>query len=145
MRVSGALGTGVRSDPFQPGRQFTNDTADVYASGTLSEPTAGTIADFNNDGRLDFATADGSANHVSVYGGLGDGRFLSTVDLQAGNEPRALVVAAGINDVNDDGHADLIAANADGASVFLGEGRFVPDSASRHRGASLRPCGRRFQ
>ena len=114
-RVSVALGTGKQDVPFKPAQQFSNDTRTVYESGNLSEPSAVVVGDFNGDGRLDFATADGFGNHISVYSGLGDGRFVGVTQLQAGTEPRALVVAAGNNDVNDDGHADLIAANADGA------------------------------
>ena len=121
-RVSIASGTGNRIKPFLPAVQYSDDTNAMYSNGALSQPSAVVVGDFNLDGRLDFATADGTANVVSVYSGLGDGHFLSGNQLQAGNETHGLVVAADDNDLNDDGHADLIAANTDGASVFLGQG-----------------------
>jgi hypothetical protein len=107
-RISVALGNG--DGTFQRRREFYSDLT--------SEPWAAVVGDFNGDGRLDFATADHTANHASVFGGLGDGNFLGAAQLSVGKDPTSLAVA----DLNHDGQLDVIAGNADDASVLLGNG-----------------------
>jgi hypothetical protein len=74
-------------------------------------------ADFNNDGRLDVATANGSS--VSVLLGNADGTFQpaqnSTMDFGLGGSMTA-------GDFNSDGNLDLVNANADYVIVMLGNG-----------------------
>jgi hypothetical protein len=107
-RISVALGNG--DGTFQRRREFYSDLT--------SEPWAAVVGDFNGDGRLDFATADHTANHASVFGGLGDGNFLGAAQLSVGKDPTSLATA----DLNHDGQMDVIAGNADDASVLLGSG-----------------------
>ena len=93
------------------------------------EPRSVTVADFNNDGRPDLATAmsvffsDGTASGcLYVWLGKGDGTFLSPTHVSAG---LPLAVAAG--DFNNDHNSDLVVTyDHDGQSgffqVLLGDG-----------------------
>ncbi|HEX7139016.1 MAG TPA: FG-GAP-like repeat-containing protein, partial [Vicinamibacterales bacterium] len=91
-------------------------TAVNYASG--SAPQSVVAGDFNRDGKLDIATANNTANTVSVALGQGDGTFQSAADYSAGSAPRAVKAA----DVNGDGRLDLIVADSSSnqVSVLLG-------------------------
>jgi hypothetical protein len=95
-----------------------------------TNPQAVVTADFNNDGRLDLATADSGANTVSVLLGDGQGGFGGASHFAAGPSPHALVVS----DFNNDGRLDLAAANdtatGSGYDVSIlfgnGDGTFRP-------------------
>src|SRR5262249_54490235 len=64
-------------------------------------PQAVVTADFNNDGRLDLATANAGGDTVSVL--LGDGRGgFGAAKYSAATGPRSMAVA----DFNTDGHLD---------------------------------------
>jgi hypothetical protein len=71
------------------------------------------LADFNGDGNLDIAAADGT--FVAIYLGAGDGTFVDG-GTYATKNPAAAVAAA---DVNGDGKLDLI---TNGVDVLLGNG-----------------------
>jgi hypothetical protein len=72
-----------------------------------SSPEAVTLGDFNDDGRLDIATANYESDDASVFGGNGDGTFQPPVRVSAGVTPVAVAAA----DLNGDGKDDLIVAN----------------------------------
>jgi len=82
---------------------------------------SGVAADFNNDGKLDFAFAD-QAPKGKVYVGIGngDGTFAKPVIHSVDKNP--WVVATG--DFNRDGFADLVTVNngSGDISVLLGKG-----------------------
>ena len=81
-------------------------------------PNGVAIGDFNNDGFLDLAVADGS-DQVSVLLGNGDGTFQSGVNYAGGPNCAAIATA----DFNKDGQLDLVVANNGGsASILLGNG-----------------------
>jgi hypothetical protein len=61
------------------------------------------IGDFNNDGKLDFATLNGSA--VDVYLGNGDGTFQAAKTVTSGGTNPTAIVAA---DLNHDNKTDLV-------------------------------------
>jgi len=79
------------------------------------------VADFNRDGKLDFATGEKSYRTVSVLLGDGLGNLQPPTDFPTGSlDPQS--VAAG--DVNGDGNIDLLTANwgSNTVSVLLGNG-----------------------
>jgi Bacterial Ig-like domain (group 3)/FG-GAP-like repeat/FG-GAP repeat len=97
----------------------------------VSEGSPGSVlvGDFDGDGKLDLAI--GTTGDVAVLLGKGDGTFGAASMYAGGSDP--LFVAAG--DVNGDGYADLIAANADASTVSVlpgnGNGTFQsPESYS---------------
>lgn len=74
-------------------------------------PTSLVLADFNGDGKLDFATADRYPSHsgaATVVLGNGDGTFGTPVEYAVGLQPIAIDVA----DFDLDGHPDLVTANS---------------------------------
>jgi hypothetical protein len=76
-------------------------------------------ADFNDDGNLDLAVANETANDLRLFLGSGDGNFSLSTDLTISGGPSSLVVS----DFNQDGKLDLAVANQDGSmSVLLGQG-----------------------
>lgn len=86
-------------------------------------PTAMAVADFDRDGSLDLAVANGVDNTVSVLLGTGTGAFNPKTDFPTGTGPKAVVVA----DFNGDAKLDLAVANHDSTtgrtiSVLRGRG-----------------------
>jgi len=100
--------------------------AQSYAMGTAPEMAA--VADFNTDGKPDFATANFNANNLSIRLGDNLGGFSSPAvpEISAGATPRGIA----IGDFNRDGKQDLAAANygSGNISIRLGNnaGGFVP-------------------
>jgi FG-GAP-like repeat/Bacterial Ig-like domain (group 3)/FG-GAP repeat len=80
------------------------------------------IGDFNNDGLLDLAVANGHDNTVSILLGNGDGTFTQAAGspIPVGGFPYFLAVA----DFNGDGSADVAVTNStdNTVSVLLGNG-----------------------
>src|SRR5436309_7375319 len=88
--------------------------ATIFASG--SSPRAVALGDFNADGKLDLAVADGMGSAVWVLLGNGDGTFQTAVTYAAGGSPYAVVVG----DFNADSKLDLVVAvGSAGVSVLL--------------------------
>lgn len=101
----------------------------LYAVGTntsVSNPRI-TKGDFNNDGKMDLATANevGSSFEMSVLLNNGNGTFAASVSYTAGNNPGFNMPQCIVsNDFNNDNNADLALINMNGIalSVFLGNG-----------------------
>ena len=73
-------------------------------------PTAVVTGDFNGDGHIDWAVANGGDNNIWIYLGNGDGTAqIPTIVPLKGAAPTALAVA----DMNHDGKLDLVVAEAD--------------------------------
>jgi hypothetical protein len=92
---------------------------------TSVEPLSIVAGDFNGDGVLDLAVTNQNYGYpnpgiVTVLLGKGDGTFVAAKSLQTGSIP----YTASIADINGDGIADLVTANAGGNNfdVFLGVG-----------------------
>src|SRR5439155_663074 len=83
-------------------------------------PLSVAAGDFNGDGKLDLAVANGSSDNVAVLLGNGDGTFQTARTLAVGTVP--LSVAAG--DFNGDGKLDLAVTNrySNTVSVLVGNG-----------------------
>jgi FG-GAP-like repeat len=77
-------------------------------------------ADFNSDGKLDFAVVSSSADIVTIVLGNGDGTFQAPGAYSTGRGPSALVAA----DFNGDKRIDLAITNfyANSVSILLGKG-----------------------
>ncbi len=76
--------------------------------------------DFNNDGKIDIATANENTNNISILIGNGLGAFSSSTEFSVGNYPRSLTSA----DFNGDGKQDLAVGNfgSNNLSILLGNG-----------------------
>jgi hypothetical protein len=94
----------------------TFQAAMTYAAG--NNPFCITLGDFNGDGNLDLAVANGNSANVSVLLGKGDGTFQPAVNYPTGVFPDG--IAAG--DFNGDGKLDLAIANNTNVTVMLGNG-----------------------
>jgi hypothetical protein len=81
-----------------------------------SNPVAVVAGDFNKDGKLDLAVANGGSNNVSVLLGNGDGTFKAELNSSVLG-PGSLAVG----DFNGDGKLDLAVTNT-GVSILLGNG-----------------------
>ena len=83
-------------------------------------PYSGTTGDFNGDGKLDLATANGNSNNVSVLLGDGSGGFGTATNFSVGSNPYSVTTG----DFNGDGKLDLATANrnSNNVSVLLGDG-----------------------
>src|SRR5690606_40308692 len=82
-------------------------------------PLSVALADFNGDGRLDAAVANGGSfgqpslpadkGGVSILPGLGNGRFGEAASFAAGDRPLSILAFR----ADGDQHMDLAVANAD--------------------------------
>ncbi len=89
-----------------------------FATGTL--PLAVVSGDFNQDGKLDLASANQAAGTVSILIGNGSGGFAAATSVAVGAAPTA--ISSG--DFNNDGILDLATANQNAGtiSVLIGNG-----------------------
>src|SRR5262245_53896520 len=89
-------------------------------------PASVAVADFNNDGALDLATASSGSNAASVLRGNGDGTFQPVQNFGVGLYP-VFVVAT---ELNADNAPDLVAVNFSSGTVSVllgnGNGSFQP-------------------
>ncbi len=95
-------------------------------------PSPNEVADYDNDGFQDVATANYSPSTVSVVLGHGDGTFGPQQSIPVGTTPHGLATL----DVDGDGDLDLITANesANNMSRMLNNGSGVFGAASSFEG-----------
>src|SRR5437588_753589 len=113
-----ASGCGARSQNTTPKVVFSSVRTQVGTG-----PAAVVIADFDRDGKLDLAVANGGSRNVSILLGDGKGGFRQVAGspFPAGDNPNDIAVG----DVNGDGKPDLAFANHDTSylSVLIGDGK----------------------
>jgi hypothetical protein len=87
-------------------------------------------ADFNEDGRFDFAVGGSGVGGVEIFPGNGDGTF-ATSHVQAVGTPQDAISLSSLADFNEDGHADLLVddASTSGSTPLIlqghGDGTFT--------------------
>jgi len=120
----GAWSNGGQVDIFLGNGDGTFTAGGVYPTGVENSQAPDiAVGDFNGDGKLDLATANGySSNNVSILLGNGDGTFQPQVQYPAGLAAWGIIAA----DLNGDGKLDVAVANSDPSantvSVLLGKG-----------------------
>jgi streptogramin lyase len=98
----------------------------LYSTGVGSYPSSVTVADFNNDDRLDIAVANHDTSNIGIYLGFGNGTFgeQTTYSLASLSHPQSITVG----DLNNDSRMDVITANYDddtfGLILFYDNGAF---------------------
>ncbi len=105
---------------FMRGRgDFSFTAPNRMPTGQAPEPPL--VADFNNDGLRDIATASNDEHHVALLLGRGDGRFEAARKTRCGAGGHALVA----DDLDHDGELDLAVANihSHDVCVLRGDGR----------------------
>ncbi len=135
--VNPSPGGGVSNAVFftvTPPTSSVSMSESVIAS--AANPYAITVGDFNADGKLDLATANGSGS-FSVYLGNGDGTFAAAANYDIGQDVRSIVVG----DFDGDGKLDLAVGSVSSKIVCIllgkGDGTFQPCLNSSISGSAL--------
>jgi hypothetical protein len=111
------LGNGQGGFSLGPGSPFMASTS-VY---TFTKPSLH-LVDINEDGNLDFVTANGRRNTFATLLGDGRGKFAPgpVTSLDAGQA----YYSVAFGDIDGDGHLDVVIATS-GMGAGLGDGRLV--------------------
>lgn len=88
-----------------------------FALGGSSSPWYIAVGDYNGDGLLDLATANGGANNVGILLGAGNGSFSAATNFPAAVNSFPDSVVAG--DFNGDGKVDLATGNNGSSNVSI--------------------------
>lgn len=115
--LSAGLNTAKAQLNFAPAVEYSTDFG----------PYSVVSADFNNDGKMDIATANSSSDNFSVLLNNGNGTYTTALNYPAANGPTSLCTA----DFNEDGNMDLAIGNEQNNLVSThfgqGDGTFIYD------------------
>ncbi|CAF3764261.1 unnamed protein product [Adineta steineri] len=86
---------------------FVNDI--TYSTGNASQPCSVSVADLNNDNRLDFVVANSGINTISIFLSNGTGTFSNQITYSTGvsSQPYSVVIL----DFNNDTRLDIAVAS----------------------------------
>lgn len=89
-----------------------------------ANPTLLATGDFNGDGKLDIAVANGSTHTIQILLGNGDGTFTSGPSFSVGTSPASLPTSIAVGDFTEDGKLDLaVGVSPDSViEIFAGDG-----------------------
>lgn len=90
-----------------------------------THPSDVKIADLNGDGHMDIAVLNWKSRDISLFLGVGDGKFAARSDIPYGG---AAAYSLAIGDVDRDGKPDMVVADLLGAVYILhndGDGSFT--------------------
>ncbi|CAF3754506.1 unnamed protein product, partial [Adineta steineri] len=113
----------------------------IFSTDTSSAPSAVAVADLNNDGWLDFVSANSGSGNVGVFLGLGNDTFSNQTTYSTGMG--SLPIAITIVDLNNDSYLDIVVANFWGSNVgiFLGYGDATfTNQTTFYTGNASGPC-----
>lgn len=100
-------------DGFAPGR------SERVPVGVSPHPHAVAIDDLDRDGRLDFVVDDRDGERLGIFRGLGRGEFRPAAAIPVGGDPYRGMV---LDDLDGDGHTDVVTPNPRSVAVQLGDG-----------------------
>ena len=94
----------------------------TYSTGYDSLPSYVVVNDFNHDHHLDILVANYGTDSIGLFLGCGDGSFTSQITYSSTPQSRPYSLAT--NDINNDGHLDIVVANSgtNNIDIFLGNG-----------------------
>jgi len=89
-----------------------------------ANPTILATGDFNGDGKLDIAVANGNTQSVQILLGNGDGTFSTGSSFSVGSSPASQPTSIVVGDFNEDGKQDIaVGVSPDSIiEVFAGDG-----------------------
>jgi len=89
-----------------------------------ANPTILATGDFNGDGKLDLAVANGSTHSIQIMLGNGDGTFTAGTSFSVGSSPTSAPTSIVAADFNGDGKVDLaVGVSPDSiVDIYLGDG-----------------------
>lgn len=90
-------------------------------------PHAVGVEDINEDGFLDIVVDDRDRERLKIYQGHGDGTFGQSKSIHVNGDPYRGMT---LNDINGDGHLDVITPNPRSVAIQLGNGTgdFIPST-----------------
>ncbi len=105
-------------------------TSSFTVNPTASSPNGGAnpvllaTGDFNKDGKLDLAVANGSTQTIQILLGNGDGTFTTGTSFTVGSSITSLPTSIAVGDFNKDGNLDLVVGVSPDSilDVFFGDG-----------------------
>ena len=95
----------------------------TYSTGNNSYLKFVSVADMNNDNRLDIVVVNRNADNIGIFFGDGNGSFPTQITYSTGTQsfPSAMT----INDLNKDSYSDIIVGNdgTDSIGIILADGK----------------------